>query len=219
MTNYPPPPSGQPPFGQPQPGQSQYGAPGAAYGMPAQPRPGNGWSVAALVTGLVGFCLPALGGLLAVVFGILGIKRAGTTRTGRGMSIAGLILGLLSLGVWLLFGGAIWALIQGTAVNRDLAKQFITDLSTQNTTAAGNAVDPAKIDADELKTYAATVSGGGQIQDITTFSVSANTGAGGSEAAVAGVVTYAGGKQMQFNMRQVKVGDQWKVVEFLPAAK
>ena len=182
--------------------------------MPAQPRPGNGWSVAALVTGIIGFCIPAVGGLLAILFGALGIKRSGTTQTGRGMSIAGLILGLLSLGVWLLFGGAIIAAIKGTEVNRDIARQFITDLSAQNTTAAANAVDPTQVDAEELKALAATVSGGGQIQDITTVGVKAEADAAtGSQAEVISVISYAGGKQVKLVMRQAKVGDQWKIVD------
>jgi hypothetical protein len=153
-----PPPPGQPPYGQPQQqyGQPPYGQPpgNAPYGMPAQPPPGNGWGVAALVTGLVGLCLPFVGGLLAIVFGIVGIKRAGKTHTGKGMSIAGLILGLASLALWGLFGGALLALFKGTEVNRDIARQFITDLHAQNTAAAANAVDPAQVTDDELKALA-----------------------------------------------------------------
>lgn len=51
------------------------------------PQPTNGLAVAALVTGLLGM------GLVPIVLGILGLKKPG----GRGMSIAGIVLGALSV--------------------------------------------------------------------------------------------------------------------------
>jgi len=56
----------------------------------------NGMAIAALILGISAFvCLGPLGGLLAVVFGILGLSKAKQIGTGRGMSIAGIILGAL----------------------------------------------------------------------------------------------------------------------------
>lgn len=77
---------------------------------PTQPylmRPRNGAGVAALVLGLLGLVLSllilsaplgALLGLLAVIFGITGIRRAGRSEaTNRGQAVSGLILGILAL--------------------------------------------------------------------------------------------------------------------------
>ena len=68
----------------------------------------NTWAVAALVLGIVGiptFCL-VVPALLAVIFGILAMRGSNTgvgPQSGRGMAIAGLIMGLLSIAVALLF--------------------------------------------------------------------------------------------------------------------
>lgn len=87
---------GQPfPAGQPyQPYQ-----PGQPY--PPQPQPPAGAtdsvSVGALITGVLG------GGVIALVLGILGLRRtANGARRGRGMAIAGTVLGGVGILVWLL---------------------------------------------------------------------------------------------------------------------
>lgn len=54
---------------------------------------GSGFSIAALCCGILGFFfLPFLLGPLAIIFGVLGLKR-----DGRGMAIAGLVLGILQV--------------------------------------------------------------------------------------------------------------------------
>ena len=57
----------------------------------------NPWAVAALVCGIVQFCIPP-GAILAIVFGHIArreIRRTG--ENGRGMATAGLILGYVGL--------------------------------------------------------------------------------------------------------------------------
>lgn len=117
-------PQQQPAYGSPPPiygatPQQPYGAaPGPYYyGAPVPAR--NGFAVAALVLGICGFVLTpiplfiglVLGGIpdiLAVIFGIVGITRAQTTRVGLGMAVAGLVLGGLGF-VSIFFGaGTIW---------------------------------------------------------------------------------------------------------------
>lgn len=87
--------SGQPPATQPPYGPSGYGPPG--YGPPfyatgTQPQGRDGVSIAALATGVVGL------GLIPLVLGIVGLTRVRRNGTkGRGMAIAGIVLGGLSL--------------------------------------------------------------------------------------------------------------------------
>ncbi len=51
-------------------------------------------AVAALVLGISAFvCLGPIGGILAIIFGFVGLGRAKTVGTGKGMSTAGIILG------------------------------------------------------------------------------------------------------------------------------
>ena len=76
---------------------------GSGYGTPpAQPR--NGFGIAALVLGLLALvlCWTIIGGvllgLLALIFGLIGRARARRGQaTNGGMSVAGLVLGVLGL--------------------------------------------------------------------------------------------------------------------------
>ena len=76
-------------------------SPGYGAGMPPQRAKTNGLSVASLVLGLVGIplCFLFIPSLLAVIFGIVGLKqiKGGPTQSGRGLAIAGLILGAIML--------------------------------------------------------------------------------------------------------------------------
>jgi hypothetical protein len=124
-------PVGQPPYGQPPYGQTPYGQPaGQPYGQPGQPygpgygQPGypgtwpqpygygypgaqssgsNGLAIASLATGIGGFCI-GLASPVAVGLGIAALtqikKRGGD---GKGMAIAGLVLGALGTIGWILY--------------------------------------------------------------------------------------------------------------------
>jgi hypothetical protein len=114
------PPSSPPPF---RPGEG-----------PPPPAEANGPAIASLVCGLLG-CIPVVTGLAAVVLGILGIRKASDPRVGgRGMAIVGLILGLVSLAVWLFLGMSLatgfYFLAQATAPAADVAERFTRALST-----------------------------------------------------------------------------------------
>jgi hypothetical protein len=132
MSNYPPPPPGSfPPL-------SPQATP--AYTMePA--RASNASAVVSLVCGLV-FCVPFLTSLLAVIFGMVGLSKSkGPRGSGRGMAMAGLILGVLGLAGWSVASyGMYWgisaikayivpatglmeSLVQGDTVK---ARQFVT---------------------------------------------------------------------------------------------
>ena len=112
-TDTPPSPYGQPAYGQPgygQPGYAQpgydqnaagpYGYPQAGYGAVGYGAPvgvpgTNGMSIAALVCGLTGF-LCGITAILAIIFGFIGLSQTKQRgQNGRGMAIAGIILGAL----------------------------------------------------------------------------------------------------------------------------
>jgi hypothetical protein len=99
----PPPPSsgwGGPPPGTIYPGAGLPPAPTPAY----QPATGNrtsGVAIASLVTGLFFWCW-VLPGVVSIVLGHLAlesIEDSGGTKTGRGMAIAGIVLGWVGIGI------------------------------------------------------------------------------------------------------------------------
>ena len=105
------PPTPPPGWGGPQPG-TVYPGGGPAYpGTPAYPGspayPGttgtqtSGLAIASLVTGLFFWCW-VIPGIVAIVLGHLAlesIEDSGGTKTGRGMAIAGIVLGWVGIGI------------------------------------------------------------------------------------------------------------------------
>lgn len=89
---------GQLPYGQP---AGPYGQP-AYYGMPAEPK---GLSIASMCCGIsiyVGFGFFLLPQIAAVVLGHMALKKE---PAGKGMAIAGLIMGYLGILLTVVFGG------------------------------------------------------------------------------------------------------------------
>jgi Domain of unknown function (DUF4190) len=110
----PGPPPGQYPPNQYQPNQYQPG------GYQTAPRRRNGMGTAALVLGVLALVLVlllifsplgAFLGLLAVIFGIVGIVRANRREAdNRGQAVAGLVTGGLALlfGIWFTISVGVW---------------------------------------------------------------------------------------------------------------
>lgn len=104
----PPPPPYSPPSGSPS-GANPYAAPGydspgyysPGYpGGPADPQRTDGVSVGALVASLLGLCT-FLGFLVGIVLGIIGLRRTRQGRAkGRGLAIAGIVVGALGLVIY-----------------------------------------------------------------------------------------------------------------------
>jgi hypothetical protein len=76
----------------------------------AQARPTtSGFAVASLVLGIAIFCTGIIGGILAVVFGNLALARidaAQGAQRGRGLAIAGIVLGWIAIGLTAVAAGA-----------------------------------------------------------------------------------------------------------------
>ena len=107
--SYPPPyqaaPYAAPPaYGAP---TSSYGAPAPGYGYGyAQPRT-NVLAVISMIASIVGFIwiLPFIGSLAGVIMGHISLKQiAQTGERGRGMALAGVIVGWVGLGIVVLTG-------------------------------------------------------------------------------------------------------------------
>ena len=70
---------------------------------PPQARPWNGYAIAALVLGIVGIAgIPLVPSILALVFGYKAreeIDRSGGVEQGRGLAVAGIVLGWVGVGL------------------------------------------------------------------------------------------------------------------------
>jgi hypothetical protein len=103
-----------------QSGPYQYGAQSGGYGGPppqAPERRTNGLAIAALITGLTGFITCGFTSILAVVFGHVALSQIRRDHTdGRGMAMAGTILGWFLTGAWLLFWALSWTGAISTAL-------------------------------------------------------------------------------------------------------
>ena len=100
----------QQPYGQP---QSPYGQP-AYYAMQAEPK---GLSIASMCCGIaifVGFGFFILPQIAAVILGHLGLKRE---PAGKGMAIAGLVMGYIGIALTVIFGIIFFAAI-GASTSR-----------------------------------------------------------------------------------------------------
>lgn len=74
----------------------------------------NGFAVAALVLGIAVLCTGIIGGVLAVIFGSVALNRidaAQGAEKGRGLAIAGIVLGWIAIALtavaaaaWLIYG-------------------------------------------------------------------------------------------------------------------
>ncbi|MEV3993432.1 DUF4190 domain-containing protein [Streptomyces sp. NPDC049837] len=144
------PPPGPYGYPAPTPATGAYGYPGypgygghagySPYGQPGwQPAPANGMGITALVLGIIAvvvFCLWGLGvilGVLALIFGIIGRKKAQRGEANNhGMALAGIILGAVGIvisGAFLAF--MIWSIVtrQGDVYEEDSSEDpFATSL-------------------------------------------------------------------------------------------
>lgn len=74
--------------------------PGYYYGQPVQQQTTNGFAIAAMVLGII--CLYGIGSILALVFGYQArrqIDESNGAQRGRGMAVAGIILGWIGVGI------------------------------------------------------------------------------------------------------------------------
>jgi hypothetical protein len=104
-SGYVPPPGQPPPYGPPPPGYPPPAGYQAPY--PAPTPPNNSLALAALILGIVGVTfLPGIASIPAVVCGFMGkhqIDESQGAQGGRGMAIAGIVLGFLGVFVGILF--------------------------------------------------------------------------------------------------------------------
>lgn len=103
-------PPGQPQYGNQPYGQGQYGTPSYGaygqqpYGMPVVAQT-NGKAIGALVCGIAGLILCVIAGIPAIILGnmaVAEIDASGGHQDGRGMAVAGRVLGWVGVGLMII---------------------------------------------------------------------------------------------------------------------
>lgn len=168
-------------------------------------------AVFSLVFGIL-LCLPG-SGLLAAILGVVGISATkNNQRGGRGMAIAGLLLGLLGIVGWGVFGSIFYLgyskVVKDTKPTRD---QFIHALADRQVDAA-QALCTADVSHEELQKISDRLQSAGALQDITGAGFNINKTNGQSITQVVAVATFAK-EQHQFLLVVDKATGVWKVKE------
>jgi len=202
MSQYPPQPPQYPPQyppGSPPPG----GYPG---GMPAGQQ-SNGLAITALIMGILS-CIPGVG-LLAILFGALGLGKAKDPRVGgKGLAIVGILLGLISI---VAYAGVGYSVYWGVNKFKALAEpgvKFFQALNKGDMAQAKSYTTSNITDAD-LTQLRETVKGMGELKDPkpTNFDFKNDV------LDVSGTAVFANGTK-KYNFKMVKVGDTYKVDKF-----
>jgi hypothetical protein len=171
---------------------SQYPNPNFPAGdfQPIQPPRTSGAAIASLILGILG-CIPLVTGILAVILGAVGLSATKKPNVGgRGLAIAGLVLGLVSIIGWTGFGGVMgWVYVE-TGPSRIAGKAFVTDLSNGDITSAaalcvpGTSKDSLQATSDQMKDWGALIK-------VRFFSFYANNSQGNSTRMATGAAQFA----------------------------
>jgi len=168
--------------------------------------------MASLIFGVLG-CIPGLTGLLAIILGVVGLRRARKPNVGgKGLAAAGLTLGIVSVVVWsvgLTAAGVFWS-VSGPA--RDAARAYLADFNRHDVPAilgaSTHAVTQSQVEAldDRLRPL-------GNLRDVSFSGVYLGYANGRLQCRMSGVARYNNGPA-QFTMTLVRIDDTWKVNEF-----
>ena len=189
-----------PPMG-PQPTYIPSGMPGGS--------PTNKSAVASLVLGLLG-CIPWVAGLLAIVFGVIGMRRAerrNHARPGHGRRRSGAgnceRRGLVA--VWRRHRGAFDWHRSGAGCGEAVHSRPGCSERRCRRRRVHRRYRPRWLPGDFRQDASL-----GALQDITVNNVSANINNGVKTTVVGGTATFVGGP-MTFSMGLIKQNNQWKV--------
>jgi hypothetical protein len=174
----------------------------------------NGMAVAGLVCSILGFCVWFLGGILGVIFGLIGLQKSRDPQVGgRGLAVSAIVIGVLSilgsgLFSYLTYRG-VHAAIAGTKPERDTARRFVVDLSQNDITAAESEAT-ADLPPADLQAMAQQLHAKGGFVDMTSSQINLEDVNGAVTCHLHGVATFASGSQ-DYDLTLRRLGTTWKV--------
>ena len=186
-------------------------SPGSSYSLPAQPRKTSVAAVLSLVCGILGCFIVT--GILAVILGIVGLRKTRDPQvSGRGLAIAGIILGVLTMlptVIGLATGGlAFWGVAKMTEEPRRAAREWMVALSAGDVDKAAS-LSTAGVTRERLAEASETVKAKVAFVDMTSNNINIVN----QQGDLTGTADFANGKVgYQLSIRQEN--GQWKVERF-----
>jgi hypothetical protein len=179
---------------------------------PPPPAKNNMAALFSLICGLFQ-CIPFLMGLLAVILGFMGLKRARNPQVaggGRGLAVVGIILGFLGLLGWTVFfafgGLALWTAAKVTEKPRAVAHQVVQDLSNGNLNGAMTGCSSG-MDKEDMAQLMRKMQPWGALKDMTTTGASIDNNGG----VLKGTATFANATK-SYEIHVNLENDDWKVM-------
>jgi hypothetical protein len=166
-------------------------------------------AISSLVCGLLG-CIPFATGLAAVILGFVGIKKTRDPMvTGKGMAIAGLILGILSFVGWTGFTAVsvatFYAITKMGEPARLVGEEFTRDL-TEDKVDAALALSTEGTDRASLVAQGEKMKPWGALQKFSLIAANVQTTNDKTEATITGIAAFATATKA-FTMTLNKVGE------------
>ena len=198
MSQIPPPP---PPHDYQRPDEPHYYMP--------QPRRTNVAAVVSLVSGLA-LCIPYATGIVAVVLGIAGLRKAKNPGVGgRGMALAGLILGAVSLLGWIVISIAVYRGYQQVRPGLTVTDTYLRNLAAGNT-ADAQANSTGAMSNEEIARLSQQVQRLGAYRGFTPTNVSMDYANGAARWDLGGRARF-GETDTSVSITLQRHGPAWKV--------
>lgn len=183
-------------------------------------KPGNAAAVASLILGIL-LCIPLLTSVLAIVFAIVGLRKSRSGQAGgRGMAIAGLVLGIVGLAGWSAGAVVSYTLYhKAAAVVSDLknpgkavTSSFVRQLS-QGDVAGAMRETQSGASRQQAETLALEMKQWGSFKDVAISSWDITTVNGQTELKLGGRAEFSNASK-RFTITLAKQGNALRVVDY-----
>lgn len=181
---------------------------------------GNTPAVTSLVLGIL-MCIPAVTSILAIVFAVMGLRKAKDGKTGgKGLAIAGLILGIIGLIGWSAAGvGSYWAYRTASTALADLrnpgqaaASRFVRQLSEGDVNGALAEAD-SSASPEQAKRISLDMRQWGSFKDVAINNWDIVTVNGVTQFKLTGQANFTNASK-PFSITLAKQGNTLRVVDY-----
>ena len=187
------------------------GYPQQPYAPAPEAKKTNGIAIASLICGVLS-CIPVIN-LAAIVLGIIGIRKSSKPQgSGKGMAIAGLILGVIGVLGWAGCGVTSYMVYRSSAEPRAFATAFAQDLADGKVDAAAAKCAPS-VSKDSLTEASSSLQALGPMTSTFMMGVQGEWKNGQQNWEIGGALSF-GQTAKKYQVTLQKQGDTYKVVKF-----